>query len=131
MFDGWFVRFDQFLIDTGLKDSPDLPSRLWNADKIGFCTVMAALLMLARRGAREVHEIGSGSGCQYHTVLGAAAADGTRLPPYILYQHWTEDGPAGATWSEQSGWMEADNFLECYTSHLSICFKIAGELFFS
>lgn len=65
---------------------PDLASRLWNADETGFCTAMASHRVLARRGAREVHETARGSGREYVTVLGAGSADGVRLPPYIVYK---------------------------------------------
>lgn len=41
---------------------PDLASRLWNADETGFCTSGASNKVLARRGAREVHETSGGSG---------------------------------------------------------------------
>lgn len=97
---------------------PDLASRLWNADETGFCTAMASHRVLARRGAREVHETAGGSGREYVTVLGAGSADGIRLPPYILYKgvnlflRWTDGGPAAAMYGvSQSGWMEADNFM--------------------
>lgn len=101
---------------------PDLANRIWNADETGFCTAVANKRVLARRGVREVHETAGGSGRDYHTVLGVAAADGTRLPPYILYKgvnlylRWTNDGLAGATYGvSQSGWMESDNFLEFFS----------------
>lgn len=78
--------------------------------------------MLAKRGSRSVHDTAGGSGRDYHTVLGTASADGTRLPPYILYKgvhlylRWTENGPAGAAYGvSKSGWMKADNFLEWFT----------------
>lgn len=97
--------------------APDLAARLWNADETGFCTSVACQKVLARRGAREVQETSGGSGREYHTVLEAGAADGTRLPPFILYKgcnlylRWTGGGPAGAVYGcSDSGWMEAGNF---------------------
>lgn len=108
--------------EKNLTDLPDLASRLWNTDETGFCTAVACKRVLAKRGAKAVHETAAGSGRDYHTVLGTAAADGTRLPPYILYKgvhlylRWTENGPAGSTYGvSQSGWMEADNFLEWFS----------------
>ena len=57
----------------------------------------------------------------YFTVLGAGAADGTRLPPFILYKgrnlylRWTTGGPAGAVYSvSDSGWMEGGNFCKWF-----------------
>ena len=69
---------------------------------------MASRLVLARKGSKDVHETSGGTGREYHTVLAAGAADGTRLPPFILYKgvnlyaRWTKGGPAGAVY----GWMD-------------------------
>ena len=97
--------------------APDLASRLWNADETGFCMSVLCQKVLARRGSREVHETSGGSGREYFTVLGAGAADGARLPPFILYKgshlylRWTNGRLAGAVYStSDSGWMDASNF---------------------
>ena len=103
--------------ELNLDRAPDIASRLSNADETAFCTSMACRKVLAKRGAREVHETSGGTGREYYTVLGAGAADGTRLPPFILYkgrhlyQRWTDGGPAGAVYGvSDSGWMEDANF---------------------
>ena len=94
---------------------------MWNADETAFCTSVASNRVLARKGAREVHEMSGGSGREHYTVLGAGAADGTRLPPFVLYKgvnlysRWTTCGPAGAVYGvSQSGWMEWSNFYEWF-----------------
>lgn len=121
--DRWFQGFQLLLEELQMLDMPDLASRLWNTDETGFCTAVASSRVLARRGAKQVHETAGGSGRDYITVLGAGAADGVRLPPYILYKgvnlyaRWTEDGPAAARYGvSKSGWMEADNFLDWFSS---------------
>lgn len=121
MLDSWFQKPEKFLKDINLLSAPDLSSRLWNADETGFCTSMASQKVLARRGSREVHETSGGSDRDYYTVLGAGAADGTRLPPFILYKgcnlylRWTSGGPAGAVYGvSDSGWMEANNFCQWF-----------------
>ena len=122
VFDSWFHDFKGFLTELDILERSDLASRLWNADETGFCTAMASHTVLARRGSKAVHETAGSSGRDYITVLGAGAADGIRLPPYILYKgvnlyaRWTEGGPAG-TWYgvSKSGWMEGDNFLHWFT----------------
>ena len=107
---------EEFLQELKMLDMPDLSKRLWNADETGFCTAVASQRVLAKRGAKDVHETAGGSGRDYITVLGVGAADGTRLPPYILYKgcnifRWTGGGPAGSLYGvSKSGWMEADNF---------------------
>ena len=119
--DSWFEKVKTFLEKVDIRHAPDLATRLWNADETGFCTSVASPRVLARRGTRDVHETGGGSGRQYYTVLAAGAADGTRLPPFILYKgvnlylRWTRGGPAGALFGmSDSGWMEKDNFLQWF-----------------
>ena len=119
--DSWIEKVQNTLQQIGISDRPDLASRIWNCDETGFCTAVASRLVLARRGSKSVHEIGGGSGRNYITVLGCAAADGTRLPPYVvykgknLYSDWTIGGPAGASYGmSASGWMEGDNFLSWF-----------------
>ena len=113
---------EAFLQENNMLDLPDLSSRMWNADETEFCTAVASQRVLARKGSREVHETAGGSGRDYITILGVGAADGTRLPPYILYKgvnlflRWTVDGPAGAVCGvSKSGWMESSNFLEWFS----------------
>ena len=47
---------------------------------------MAVKKILAKQGEREVHDTSGGSGCGYITVLGGGCADGTCLPPYVVYK---------------------------------------------
>lgn len=47
---------------------------------------MASKKILAKRGEKDVQETLGGSGCEYITVLGAGCADGTRLPPFVVYK---------------------------------------------
>ena len=108
---------ENFLKEIKLLHAPDLASRLWNGDETGFCASVACTKVLAKKGSKEVHETSGGSGRDYYTVLGAGAADGTRLPPFILYKgchlylRWTNGGPAGTVYGvSDSGWMEGNNF---------------------
>ena len=119
--DAWFTSVETFLRELRIHDAPDLASRLWNADETGFCTGVASKRVLARKGAKDVHETSGASGRDYYTVLAAGAADGNRLPPFILYKgknlylRWTNGGPAGALYGvSDSGWMEGNNFLRWF-----------------
>ena len=121
MIQNWFDKLKRFIEELKILDSPELASRLWNADETGFCTSVASHRVLARKGSKEVHETSGGSGRDHYTVLGAGAADGTRLPPFILYKgvnlflRWTRGGPAGTVYGmSESGWMETANFLEWF-----------------
>ena len=110
-----------FLKGNNLLSALDLASRLWNADETGFCTSVSSRRVLARKGARDVHETSGGIGREYYTIQGAGEADGTGLLPFILYKgtnlyaRWTKGGPAGAVFGmSDSGWMETDNFNEWF-----------------
>ena len=76
----------------------ELRKRTWNCDETAFATDTASKKVLSRRGERNVHETGGGSGREYVTVLGCGAADGTKLPPYVVYKSknlwssWTMGG---------------------------------------
>ncbi len=94
---------------------------MWNADETGFCTSVASAKVLARKGTRDVHETSGGSGREFYTILAAGAADGTRLPPFILYKgvnlylRWTQGEPAGSLFGmSDSGWMGESNFVEWF-----------------
>ena len=115
--DSWFASVGSFLRELNMIPAPDLASRLWNADETGFCTSIASPRVLARKGAKDVHETSGGSDHEFHTLLAAGAADGTHLPPFILYKgvnlysRWTKGGLAGAIYGvSDSGWMESKNF---------------------
>ena len=81
--DVWFQCVKDLFQKTGLNLPPpdELSHYIWNCDETGFCTAVAAKKILVRRGAKDVHDTIGGSGRDYITVLGAGAADGTRLPP--------------------------------------------------
>ena len=110
-----------FLEEVKIADASDLASHLWNADETGFFLAIASGQVLAKRGSRDVHETGGGTGREYVTVVGCGSADGSRISPYILYKgvhlhkRWTVDGLAETLYSvSKSGWMEADYFIEWF-----------------
>ena len=123
--DTWITDVKRLFQEIGLlkrgKQCKDHSSRLWNCDETGFNTSATSKKVIARRGCREVHETGGGSGQEYIKVLGAGSASGVHLPPYILYKgkhlydSWCQSGPAGALYGvSTNGWMEKDNFLSWF-----------------
>ena len=121
-----------FLEEVKIADASDLASRLWNADETGFSLAIASGHVLAKRGSRDVHETGGGTGREYVTVLGCGSADGSRISPYILYKdvHLYKGGQLMA-WREPctvsarvDGWRLTTSFSgsSSYSSHQSITF---------
>ena len=124
--DAWFDRVKEVLTTAGLDPTdPKIAVRLWNCDETGFCTSSSATKLIVKRGAKQVHEVGGGSGHEYITVQCCGSASGERLPPFILYKgknmyrRWMEGGPAGALYGvTDSGWMDASNFLSWFNKLL-------------
>ena len=95
--------------------------RLWNCDETGICTAVASRKILTKRGAKNVHETGGGSGREYITILTCGSAIGEKMPPYIVYKgtyhmqaHMRGDPPGTKYSRSESGWMESANFLEWF-----------------
>ena len=119
----WILKVKMMVNEAGLGDltTEELAQRMWNCDETAFATDVASKRVLARRGEKNVHETGGGSGREYITVLGCGSASGERLPPYVLYKGknlwttWTLGGPAGTYFNvSESGWMERPHFLEWF-----------------
>ena len=138
MLDKWFEKLADLYETSNLTDY-DAAERIWNCDETGFCTAVATKSVLAKRGSKNVHKTGGGSGREYITVLGiitmyyiiiiigiilligCGSASGKRLPPYIVYKAkhmydiWKNGGPPGTLYSvSPSGWMESANFLSWF-----------------
>lgn len=70
-----------------------------------------------------------------HSVMLAAAGDGTLLPPYVvyksknLYESWTQYGPPGTRYnSSKSGWFETIHFQDWFISiALHYCKSLPNE----
>ena len=121
--DGWFKRVQQLFDEAKLSalSTDELKCYLWNCDETGFCMAMTTKKILAKCGDKNVHETVGGSGRDYITILGAGCADGTRLPPFVVYKgknlwsRWMKGGSAGCMYSvSDSGWMEAANFIQWF-----------------
>ena len=69
MLDKWFEELADLYETSNLTDY-DADERIWNCDETGFCTAVATKSVLAKRGSKNVHETGGGSGREYITVLG-------------------------------------------------------------
>jgi len=101
-----------------LKDiSPDL---IINYDETNLSDDPGRKRIICKRGTKYPERIMNFTKSAT-SVMFAAAADGTLLPPYIiyksmhLYDKWTEGGPRGARYNRTpSGWMDGRCFLEWF-----------------
>ena len=118
----FFDSLEKTFVESGLDlRDPATAHRLWNCDETAFCTSATSRKLLCKRGAKALHEVGSGSGREHITVHVSCSASGECLPPFILYkgknmyQRWMEGGPAGAVYGvSDSGWMDSDNFFSWF-----------------
>ena len=119
----WFDKAEEVLSNAGLdRNDPTIAVRLWNCDETAFSNCVSATKLLARRGCRNVHEIGGGSGRFYITVHCGGSASGEKLPPFVLYkgknlyQRWMVGGPSATLYGvSESGCMDGPNFLSWFT----------------
>lgn len=122
---GWFDAVTTFFKKIGLvkrgRTSPTYAQRIWNCDETGFCLAVASDKVLAKRGARSVHETAGGSSRSYITVLACGSASGCTLPPFTVYKgvyikkEWMAHGLAAALYGvSESGWMQGSNFLSWF-----------------
>lgn len=115
------VKYFDNLRNT-IADVP--PHLIVNYDETNLCDDPGKKKILCRRGCKYPERIMNSSKSSTSVVF-AATADGTVLPPYVIYkaQHlydtWTNGGPKGTRFNRtQSGWMDAATFLDWI---LTIC----------
>ena len=122
---GWFdavaTFFDSIKLIKRGRTISSYAQRIWNCDESGFCLAAASDKVLAKRGARSVHETTGGSDRSYITVLACGSSSGCPLPPFTVYKgvyvkkDWLAQGLAGAHYGvSESGWMEGSNFLSWF-----------------
>ena len=123
--DEWFYKVEQVFTRAGLGSLPTEELHhyniIWNCDESGFCTAVTSNKILAKRGEKDIHHTLGGSRRNFITVLGAGCANGTSLPPFVVYKgenlwvRWMKGGPCGCVYTvSDSGWMETANFLQWF-----------------
>lgn len=120
------LYFDE--LETTLKNVE--PHLIINYDETNLTDDPGRKNVIVRRGCRHPERIVDSSK-QSTSVMFAAAADGTLLPPYIvyksenLYDSWCENGPKGTLYNRsKSGWFTMDIFEEWFkTIILPYCKK--------
>ncbi|CAF3442010.1 unnamed protein product [Rotaria socialis] len=73
-------------ITKEVLDLLDKPSNIFNADEYGFGDDPGRKVVLVKRGTKYANQVHGGSGKSHTTVLLTISADGTCLPPHIIYK---------------------------------------------
>lgn len=124
-----------FYFDRLEKEIKDVPrAYIVNYDETNLTDDPGRKKVLTRRGTKYPERVMNSSKAST-SVMFAAAADGTILPPYVvykathLYQSWTEGGPQHTRFNRtKSGWFDAFCF-EDWVQTIAIPYfkKLEGE----
>lgn len=106
--------FDE--LEKELKDVP--PSNIVNYDETNLCDDPGRKKLIFRRGCKYPERVMNSSKAST-SVMFAASADGTILPPYVvykavhLYDSWREGGPRNSRYNRtKSGWFDTFCFAD-------------------
>lgn len=112
----YFELLKKTLESLNLRSSP---GQIWNMDETSFCSDPSKTKVVGERGAASTR-ITAGPGKSNTSVLFAAAANGTKAPPLIIYKGknvwdtWIADESMeypGTTYAAtENGWMETTVF---------------------
>ena len=83
--DRWYANFRDFLIS---KDLINKPKNVWNADETGFSMGSSAGKVIGPLWNAQPHQIphvSRGQSKQRLTVMFCGCADGTMIPPFLVY----------------------------------------------
>lgn len=124
------------------NDVVDKPQFVFNTDESGFCTDPKRLKAIGEKGKSNVYShinlkqciylicllglvrISGGSGRESITVLATVSADGSYMPPLVVFKgaavqaRWTSEKsyPGTAYTTSSNGWMEEPQFFEWFSS---------------
>ena len=118
----WFVEFELFLIENGVKDSP---SQIWNADESGFPLCPKTGRVLAVKTDKNVYGI-TGDSKEQITCLCAANAAGDVLPPMhvfagerVRYNPMANCVPNAYFGHSTNGWITTELFFGWLANHFA------------
>lgn len=114
----YFLKLDQLLTQLGIKNQPN---RIWNVDETGLSYVVKPNKIVSQVGKKYIYKRTYAERGQLQTVVCCACADGTFIPPMVIFK--------GVRWSDQlkegslpnslvrlspKGWINADLFLDWF-----------------
>lgn len=116
----FYNKLQAVIVENNLTDKPML---IYNADESGFNSDPSRVRSLGEKGKALVR-ISGGSGRESTTVLACVSADGSYLPPFIVFKglsvqaRWvSEEVIPGTLFSaSKNGWMEEPQFYNWFVN---------------
>lgn len=110
----FFNNYTHILESNGLMNEP---ARIFNLDETGLNTDPRSAKVFVGKHEKNTYVRAASCGKASYTVLVCVSANGTYLPPFIVYKGknyydtWMQGGPRGAAYGcSESGWMTAAIF---------------------
>lgn len=85
----FYVKLENLMKKINIFDKPN---RIWNCDETGLAYVTKSSKVVCQVGKKYVYRRTWGERGETHTVLACACADGTWIPPFIIFK--------GTRWSD-------------------------------
>ncbi|KAI4471927.1 hypothetical protein MML48_1g12669 [Holotrichia oblita] len=108
----FYKKFQDLITEKSL-DCPNKSCFIFNVDESGFSSDPSSVRAIGEKG-KTLSSVSGGSGRESTTVLACIAADGSYLPPFIVFKgsavqaRWTSEQAIGGTLYGESknGWMD-------------------------
>lgn len=114
----YFQKLDSLLIKLEIKDKPN---RIWNVDETGLSYVTKPHKVVCQVGKKYVYKRTYGERGQIHTLVGCVSADGSFIPPMVIFKgvRWSDNLktnclPNSLTRISPKGWINSELFLEWF-----------------
>ncbi|KAJ8950057.1 hypothetical protein NQ314_008063 [Rhamnusium bicolor] len=115
----WFQEVDTFLKSEKQTDILNHPERIFNCDESAFQICPKSNKVIGPRGEKNIYEIAKRSDKESITVAITVGANGTLLPPFLLFSYKRLPGPLVSNvpneWAigkSEKGWMTGESFYE-------------------
>lgn len=119
----WFKEVYTYLENENLLEILNFPERIFNCDESAFQICPKSNKVIGPRGEKNVYEIAKGSEKESITVAITVSANGTLLPPFLLFSYARLPGPLisnvpneWAVGKSDKGWMTGESFYEYITN---------------
>lgn len=114
----YFTKLEDLLLHLNIKDQP---SRIWNVDETGLTYVVRANKIVCQIGKKYIYKRTYAEKGQTQTVVGCACADGTFIPPFVIFKgiRWHDSLknnclPNSETHVSPKGWITSELFIKWF-----------------